>query len=183
MFTKKTDDTTNPKPSSAPPSPSKTSISAQETRTQRVNTKSMVGSSPNPSILSTDIFVTGNIKSESDIVVKGRVEGDLQAKLIEVGEKAIVKGKIFADELVINGHVKGKIRGVKVRLNSGARVEGDIVHQTIAIESGAHFEGTVKRQENPLDEQKNSPAPVAPASKNKYVPPQQKQPEQKKINP
>jgi cytoskeletal protein CcmA (bactofilin family) len=37
-----------------------------------------------------------------------------------------------------------------VRLTSTARVEGDIIHKTIAIESGAHFEGSVQRQEDPL---------------------------------
>ena len=35
-------------------------------------------------------------------------------------------------------------------LTSSVRVEGDIVHKTIAIESGAHFEGSVQRQEDPL---------------------------------
>ena len=40
--------------------------------------------------------------------------------------------------------------GLKVRLTSTARVEGDIIHKTIAIESGAHFEGSVQRQEDPL---------------------------------
>ncbi|MFV0475672.1 MAG: polymer-forming cytoskeletal protein, partial [Pikeienuella sp.] len=29
-------------------------------------------------------------------------------------------------------------------------VEGDIIHKTIAIESGAHFEGSVQRAEDPL---------------------------------
>ena len=28
--------------------------------------------------------------------------------------------------------------------------EGDIIHKTIAIESGAHFEGSVQRQDDPL---------------------------------
>jgi cytoskeletal protein CcmA (bactofilin family) len=42
------------------------------------------------------------------------------------------------------------VRGLKVRLTSTARVEGDIIHKTIAIESGAHFEGSVQRQEDPL---------------------------------
>jgi cytoskeletal protein CcmA (bactofilin family) len=37
-----------------------------------------------------------------------------------------------------------------VRLTSTARVEGDIIHKTIAIESGAHFEGSVQRQDDPL---------------------------------
>ena len=41
-------------------------------------------------------------------------------------------------------------RGLKVRLTSSAQVEGDIIHKTIAIESGAHFEGSVQRSEDPL---------------------------------
>ena len=45
----------------------------------------------------------------------------------------------------------GTVRGLKVRLTSSARVEGDIIHKTIAIESGAHFEGSVQRQEDPLN--------------------------------
>ena len=44
----------------------------------------------------------------------------------------------------------GRVRGLKVRLTSTARVEGDIIHKTIAIESGAHFEGSVQRQDDPL---------------------------------
>jgi cytoskeletal protein CcmA (bactofilin family) len=46
--------------------------------------------------------------------------------------------------------VIGRVRGLKVRLTSTARVEGDIIHRTIAIESGAHFEGSVQRQDDPL---------------------------------
>ena len=53
--------------------------------------------------------------------------------------------------VVVNGRVVGKVRGLKVRLTSTARVEGDIIHKTIAIESGAHFEGSVQRQEDPLN--------------------------------
>jgi len=41
--------------------------------------------------------------------------------------------------VVINGRIVGRVRGLKVRLTSTARVEGDIIHKTIAIESGAHF--------------------------------------------
>jgi cytoskeletal protein CcmA (bactofilin family) len=40
-------------------------------------------------------------------------------------------------------------------------VEGDIIHKTIAIESGAHFEGSVQRQDDPL----NPGAKSAPAQK------------------
>ena len=67
-----------------------------------------------------------------------------------VGEGATVKGEVVADDVVVNGRVVGRVRGLKVRLTSTARVEGDIIHKTIAIESGAHFEGSVQRQDDPL---------------------------------
>lgn len=102
------------------------------------------------SVLSSDLTITGNLRTTGDIQVEGVVEGDIRAHLLTVGESATIKGEIVADDIVVNGRVVGRVRGLKVRLTSTARVEGDIVHKTIAIESGAHFEGSVQRQEDPL---------------------------------
>ena len=104
-----------------------------------------------PSTLSNDLNITGNIKTTGDIQVEGNVEGDVRAHMLTVGETAVVKGEIVADDVVVNGRVIGRVRGLKVRLTSTARVEGDIIHKTIAIESGAHFEGSVQRQDDPLN--------------------------------
>jgi cytoskeletal protein CcmA (bactofilin family) len=105
---------------------------------------------PAASVLSADLTVVGNLKTTGDIQVEGVVEGDIRAHLLTVGESATIKGEIVADDIVVNGRVVGRVRGLKVRLTATARVEGDIVHKTIAIESGAHFEGSVQRQEDPL---------------------------------
>lgn len=105
---------------------------------------------PPASVLSADLTITGNVKTSGDIQVEGVVEGDIRAHLLTVGESATIKGEIVADDIVVNGRVIGRVRGLKVRLTSTARVEGDIIHKTIAIESGAHFEGSVQRQEDPL---------------------------------
>jgi cytoskeletal protein CcmA (bactofilin family) len=102
------------------------------------------------SILSSDLTVVGNLRTTGDIQVEGTVEGDIRAHLLTVGESATIRGEIVADDIVVNGRVIGRVRGLKVRLTSTARVEGDIIHKTIAIESGAHFEGSVQRQEDPL---------------------------------
>jgi cytoskeletal protein CcmA (bactofilin family) len=102
------------------------------------------------SVLSSDLVITGNLKTTGDIQVEGTVEGDIRAHLLTIGETANVRGEVIADDIVINGHVHGTVRGLKVRLTSSARVEGDIIHKTIAIESGAQFEGTVQRQDDPL---------------------------------
>ncbi len=105
---------------------------------------------PPASVLSSDLTVVGNLKTTGDIQVEGVVEGDIRAHLLTVGEGATIRGEVVADDIVINGRVIGRVRGLKVRLTSTARVEGDIIHKTIAIESGAHFEGSVQRQEDPL---------------------------------
>jgi cytoskeletal protein CcmA (bactofilin family) len=113
------------------------------------------------SVLSSDLTVVGNLRTTGDIQVEGTVEGDIRAHLLTVGESATIRGEIVADDIVVNGRVIGRVRGLKVRLTSTARVEGDIIHKTIAIESGAHFEGSVQRQEDPLAT--GRPAAAAPA--------------------
>lgn len=120
---------------------------------------------PSPSLLSNDLTIKGNVASSGDIQIEGTIEGDVRAHLLTVGESATIRGEVIADDVVVNGRVIGRVRGLKVRLTSTAKVEGDIVHKTIAIESGAHFEGSVQRQEDPLgasgDRKAIRPAPIA----------------------
>ncbi|GAA6192308.1 polymer-forming cytoskeletal protein [Phaeobacter gallaeciensis] len=125
---------------------------------------------PPASVLSSDLHITGNLKTTGDIQVEGTVEGDIRAHLLTIGETATIKGEVTADDVVINGRIVGRVRGLKVRLTSTARVEGDIIHKTIAIESGAHFEGSVQRQDDPLNPGRSTkpaanPAAAAPAAK------------------
>ena len=104
-----------------------------------------------PSVLSSDLKVKGNLLTTGDIQIEGVIEGDIQAHLLTVGETSKIKGEIIADDVIINGNVIGCVRGLKVRLTNKARVQGDIIHKAIAIESGAHFEGTVQRTDNPFE--------------------------------
>ncbi|MBK5933225.1 cytoskeletal protein CcmA (bactofilin family) [Rhodovulum imhoffii] len=125
---------------------------------------------PPASLLSSDLTIKGNVKTTGDIQVEGTVEGDIRAHMLTVGESATVRGEVMADDVVVNGRIVGRVRGLKVRLTSSARVEGDIIHKTIAIESGAHFEGSVQRQEDPLSTAGTRPQAPQPAAQK---PPQQ----------
>ena len=128
---------------------------------------------PAASVLSSDLHVTGNMKTTGDIQVEGTVEGDIRAHLLTVGESATIKGEVIADDVVINGRIVGRVRGLKVRLTATARVEGDIIHKTIAIESGAHFEGSVQRQDDPLNGGKaKQPAPASAPAQSQAPAPQ-----------
>lgn len=119
---------------------------------------------PPASQLSPDLHITGNLKTSGDIQIEGTVDGDIRAHLLTVGEGATVNGECVADDVVVNGRIVGTVRGLKVRLTSTARVEGDIIHKTIAIESGAHFEGSVQRQDDPLNTGAPKAAPRAAAA-------------------
>lgn len=138
---------------------------------------------PPASLLSSDLTVTGNMQSSGDVVVEGNVDGDIRAHLLTVGEGATIRGEVIADDIVVNGRVVGRVRGLKVRLTSTARVEGDIIHKTIAIESGAHFEGSVQRQEDPLNtgadrQQQKQQQPQAAAKQQQATAAPQSQPQQ-----
>ena len=153
-------DADKPSPPSGAPTPPPAKPAGMETG-------SGASSAPKPKVaastLSADLKIKGDIKTTGDIQVEGEIEGNIHAHLLTVGEGAIVRGEVMADDIVVNGRVIGRVRGLKVRLTSTAQVEGDIIHKTIAIESGAHFEGAVQRQDDPLGDKGGSAAPK-PAS-------------------
>jgi len=152
MFTKKNETPGSSAPSATKPAGAAPAKPAGTSSTPAAATKPK----PAPSVLSSDLTVTGNLVTSGDIQIEGTVEGDIRAHLLTVGDGATVKGECVADDVVVNGRVVGCVRGLKVRLTASARVEGDIIHKTIAIESGAHFEGSVKREDDPLSGKKKS---------------------------
>ena len=103
------------------------------------------------SCISADVKIVGKVISEGVVNIFGRVEGELRASSALIGDAAHFEGKIYTQELVIRGHVKGTIHATRVRLESSAIVHGDIFHRSLAIEENARFEGQSRRQENPTE--------------------------------
>ena len=87
------------------------------------------------------------MKSNGDIQIDGTIEGDINSRLLTVGEQAVVEGCIVADTVRISGTVKGQIKARMVHLDKTARVHGDLTHETLTMEAGALLEGQVRRME------------------------------------
>lgn len=120
------------------------------------------GNAP-PSIISTDLMIQGHLVSSGDIQIDGNIEGDIRSGSMTIGEQATIHGDIMGDMISVQGRVVGSIRGRKVQLCSTCHVEGDITHESLAMEPGAFFEGSCRHSDDPLalpaqgDNNDNSP--------------------------
>jgi cytoskeletal protein CcmA (bactofilin family) len=107
-----------------------------------------------PSIIGEDLTITGNVASKGEIQLDGKIHGDIRCSSFLLGDKGEVRGGIVAEDVVMRGRLIGSIRGVHITLQARSHVEGDIFHQSLAIEQGAYFEGKSRRSDNPLAEVK-----------------------------
>ncbi len=98
-----------------------------------------------PSVISADREVLCDLKSAGDIQVEGRVKGDIRSRSVSVMKGAVIEGSLYADTVNISGVVNGQVEAPQVSVYKNARVKGDIIHGTLAIESGAQFEGACRR--------------------------------------
>lgn len=103
-----------------------------------------------PSIISADVVLIGNITSGGDLQIDGTIEGDIRSTSLTVGDKATINGEVFAEDVVVRGRVMGSIRARRVQLCSTCHVEGNILHEALAVESGAYFEGNCRHSADPL---------------------------------
>lgn len=100
-----------------------------------------------PSIISQDLKIVGDLKSNGDIQVDGTVEGDINSRLLIVGAGARTEGSIKAETVRVSGAVHGQITAKSVTLDKTAKVVGDVIHESLTMESGAFLEGGVRRIE------------------------------------
>ena len=94
-------------------------------------------------VLSSDVEIKGIVKFDHDLIVDGKIEGDIQSSgNLTVGENARVKAEIRTGTVVVYGKVHGNIVATdRVELKSSAEVIGDIKAKTLTMESGAIFLG------------------------------------------
>lgn len=98
-----------------------------------------------PTIISSDLRITGNVTSEGEVQVDGVVDGDVRGARVSVGTTGHIAGAVTADRVLIRGRVNGQIRAQTVTFTRTAQVKGDVFHDTLSIEPGAKLEGHCRR--------------------------------------
>lgn len=100
---------------------------------------------PKPSLIGKTLLIKGRVRASEEIVIEGRIEGNLQVKhRVIVGKSGIVKADIEANEVIIQGRVDGHVKaGMKVEIFPEGVLNGNIVSQRVVLAEGAILKGSI----------------------------------------
>lgn len=127
----------------APPAPSSFEHAAAPASVApaSVAPRSTAGATRN--VLATDVEIKGTLKFTNDLIVDGRIEGEIHSDgNLTIGENARLKAEIRTATVTVHGKVHGNITALeRVDLKAGAEVVGDIKAKVLTMEAGAILVG------------------------------------------
>jgi cytoskeletal protein CcmA (bactofilin family) len=94
-------------------------------------------------VLSNGLEIIGSIRFSNDMIIDGRVEGEIQSEKgrVTIGENANIKGDVTAGEVKVYGSIEGKITSERCELKDKSRINGDIKSKVFSMEEGAKLTG------------------------------------------
>ena len=112
------------------------------------------------SVIGKDVTVEGSVTGEGEVHIDGVVRGDVRVGRLSIGESGHVEGTVSAELVEVRGKVIGAVTAKQIRLFATARVDGDITHEQLAMETGASFQGRSLKFQRPAAQRE----PVQPVS-------------------
>tara|TARA_S200000501_G_C20579957_1_gene636811 strand:- start:5 stop:388 length:384 start_codon:yes stop_codon:yes gene_type:complete len=92
------------------------------------------------SVISDEITIVGNINSTGDLVINGKVDGEINCDSLEIGPNGDVKGSIKAEFCLVSGNIEGKLSAKSINVSSTGNLNGRISYGKLEIENGANVE-------------------------------------------
>lgn len=121
-------------------------FNTKESNSAKPITSNVTTSQSSVNIIGAGTQIEGEIKSDNDIRVDGKMKGTISSKSkIVIGSTGIVDGDMICDNADISGKVFGKVEvSDMLFLKSTGYLEGDIVTGKLVVEAGARFTGSCK---------------------------------------
>lgn len=106
---------------------------------------------------------TGVIEGDGNIIVEGRVEGNIVCThMVRVENSGHVKGEIRAQQIMINGAVEGRCYADSLSIQPKGSLRGDIFADEIAIEKGGVFIGQSQLMQKTAPQAQPAAAKITP---------------------
>ena len=114
----------------------------------------------NPSIISKDLELTGNIKSKGSIEIEGNVKGDIESDTVSIREDGRVNGNIRAKIINVKGIFNGIAICEKINISDTAKIVGEINYTSLSADYGASMNCQLKRIDKNILKNENISKPV-----------------------
>ena len=101
-------------------------------------------------VVGVDVNLTGNLKSDGDIQINGKVKGEVDTKSdLFIGDQAVIEGSIKGKNVVVTGQVRGNLQALEdLEISPTGKVFGDLVTKNLIVKKGASFTGKSTMGEN-----------------------------------
>jgi len=95
-------------------------------------------------IIGKNTSIIGDVISEGDFRIDGKVEGTIKTTgRVVIGKSGIVNGKVACNNADIEGGFSGElVVNSLLTLKSTAKISGDVVISKLSVEPGAEFNAT-----------------------------------------
>ncbi len=112
-------------------------------------------------VVGASVKLKGNLKSEGNIKVAGKLNGEIKTKEnVFIEKEATIDGKIVAKNVTISGTVNGNVDTTeKLEITESGKVFGDISTHILNIKSGGIFTGKSAMKTETLEEVKEEIEP------------------------
>ena len=96
-----------------------------------------------PNRIEKNTVIKGNITSEADFRIDGKLEGNVKTSgKVVIGKDGLIKGKVECVNADIEGNFNGELYVSELlSLKNSAKIEGTVNVAKLAVEPGATFNG------------------------------------------
>src|SRR3989440_11961457 len=107
--------------------------------TPTIDPKKYMAEHSGKDILSSDVEIKGSIKFQKELLIDGKVEGEINSDgVLTIGENADIRGEIKTKSITVYGKVHGNITvAERCELKSKCTLQGDLKAARLIIEERA----------------------------------------------
>ncbi len=100
-------------------------------------------------LISEGCVFDGNLKAPAYARIDGQINGNVRVdEGLILGEKGLILGDVFTKDMVVYGSITGNLTVTSLEIKATGKVNGQINTQTLSVENGAVYNGSLSMSPN-----------------------------------
>ena len=92
------------------------------------------------SVIGTEMHISGNIKCSGNLIIKGRVKGNIECDHIHLASDGFLRGNIKSLHSVLGGDFEGDVIADTLAIESTGSIKGNLYYNNLKAQPGAKLE-------------------------------------------